>query len=341
MKVRVEKLGVVLEPTIKKFEEKSVFNPGCWQQGEFVHLFYRAQDQENHSTIGYAKLKGPSQLVKRLNKPIITRDYQYESKGVEDPRIVKIDDTFYLTYVAHDGKNAVTALAVSRDLKTFGKKGIITAQLTYKEAEDIFKKANLKMDYLYFAEFYRKEGGQDVLLWGKDVMLFPRKIDSKFAMLHRILPGIQIIFFNEFKDLTTDFWKEHFRNLEKYTILEKEYWFETSHIGGGCPPIETEQGWIMIYHTTEKRKDNKKIYHAAAALLDKDNPLKIIARLKYPLFSPTKEWEKQGFVPNVVFPTGTAVFKDNLYIYYGAADTRIAVAKVKIDALLKELKQSM
>jgi len=341
MKIKVEKLGVILQPTSKKFEEKSVFNPGCWQEGEFVYLFYRSLNQENQSTIGFAKFKGPKQLVKRLNKPIITRDYKYESKGVEDPRIVKIDNTFYLTYVAHDGKNAVTALAVSNDLKTFEKKGIITAQITYKEAEDIFKKAGLKKDYFCFAEFYRKENGEDVLLWGKDVILFPRKINGKFAMLHRILPGIQLVFFNDFKDLTTDFWKEHFKNLKKHTILEKEYWFETSHLGGGCPPIETDQGWIMIYHATERKKNNKKIYHAAAALLDRDNPLKIIGRLKYPLFSPTKEWEKQGFVSNVVFPTGTAVFNDNLYIYYGAADEKIAVAKIKIDTLLKKLKESI
>ncbi len=338
MKIKVQRLGIILEPTNKRFEQKSVFNPGCWQQGDFVHLFYRALDEENQSTIGYAKLSGPTEVVKRSNTPIITREKDYESKGVEDPRIVKIDNTFYLTYVAHDGKNAVTILAQSKDLKKFKKQGIITAQMTYREVEDIFKQANLKMDYLYFAEFYRSEGGEDVLLWGKDVIPFPRKINGQFAMLHRVLPGIQIAFFKDFKDLNTKFWRNHFKNLDKYTILEKEYEFENSHIGGGCPPVETDEGWIMIYHTTEKKGDIK-IYHAAAALLDRNNPLKVIGKLKYPLFSPTTSWEKQGFVPNVVFPTGTAIFEKDLYIYYGAADSRVAVAKVNIDDLLKELKK--
>lgn len=332
----VKKLGVILRPTKNKFETKSVLNPGIYQEGEYVHVFYRAIDNDNKSAIGYAKLKGPTKVIERNEEPIITRDYNYESLGIEDPRIVKIGSTFYLTYVAHDGKNASTALATSKDLKKFNKKGIITAKITYNEVKEIFKKINIKKRYLHFADFYEKEGGKDVLLWGKDVIFFPKKIKGQFALLHRVLPGIQIAFFKKMRDLNNRFWRNHLKRLPSFTILENKYWFETSHIGGGVPPIETKEGWLLIFHATEK---GKKIYRASAALLDKNNPLKVIARLKEPLFSPTKDWEKKGLVRNVVFPTGAALFDDTIYIYYGAADQRIAAASVKMESLIKELKK--
>jgi predicted GH43/DUF377 family glycosyl hydrolase len=79
------------------------------------------------------------------------------------------------------------------------------------------------------------------------------------------------------------------------------------------------------------------VYSACAALLDLNNPRKVLARLPYALFSPEKEWEITGEVNNVVFPTGTVIFGDTLYIYYGAADSVIAVASVKINDLISEL----
>jgi len=107
-------------------------------------------------------------------------------------------------------------------------------------------------------------------------------------------------------------------------------------IGGGCPPIETEHGWLLIYHGVEET-DKGIEYTACAALLNLDDPSKEIARLPYPLFSPEYNWELIGEVDNVVFPTGTAIFDDTLYIYYGAADEQIACASLSLSALLKEL----
>ncbi len=338
--LKIKKHGVLLEPTQRDFENLAVFNPAVCKEGNDVYVFYRGMDKEHRSCIGYARLEGPTTLIERWKKPIISREFNYESKGVEDPRIVKLDDLFYLFYVAHDGKNALTAYAVSEDLKNFEKKGIITAQIPYRQLETIFKEAGLKESYSKFANFYEEMAGEDVLFWGKDVFLFPKKFNGRFALLHRVLPGIQIAFFDSLEDLTEEFWREHFRHLAEYTILENEYWFESSHIGGGCPPIEIEEGWLLIFHTTEKRETGEKIYRASAALLDKKNPLKLLGRLKNPLFSPEKEWETLGVVPNVVFPTGTALFNGELYIYYGAADTRVAVASLNIQELVKELKKT-
>ena len=80
--VAVEKLGVILEPTERSFEKRAVLNPGVYQEGEFVHLFYRAIDGRNLSTIGYARLKGPTEVVERRTSPLIRREWDYEKKGV-------------------------------------------------------------------------------------------------------------------------------------------------------------------------------------------------------------------------------------------------------------------
>ncbi|MFH1990376.1 MAG: hypothetical protein ABIJ19_00780, partial [Patescibacteria group bacterium] len=87
--IDLKRLGVILRPTDRLFERKAVLNPACYQEGEFVHIFYRAIDNNNDSTIGYAKLKGPTEVVERKETPLISRNYDYERKGVEDPRITK------------------------------------------------------------------------------------------------------------------------------------------------------------------------------------------------------------------------------------------------------------
>lgn len=332
----VEKRGVVLEPTSFDFERRAVLNPGCFQDGEFVHMFYRAVDQENKSCVGYAKLKGPTEVVARAKKPVLVREYDYESAGVEDPRIVKIGDLFYMTYVAHDGKNARTAYAISKNLNTFEKKGIISAEITYHEAAEIFQDSHLKDAYYFFASYYEKGEGKDELVWHKDLIPFPRKIDNQFVLLHRVLPDIQIVFFNDFKELTPDFWRAHLRNLAGEVILENKHWFESRNIGGGCPPVETKDGWLIIFHTVEETNKGR-VYHASAALLDLSDPRKVKSRLHEPLFSPTEEYERKGEVSNVVFPSGTALFGDDLCIYYGAADDRVAVASVSMKSLLEEI----
>jgi len=344
--INVEKLGVILKPIDNLFERKAVLNPGIYQEGEFVHIFYRAIGENNNSTIGYAKLKGPTEVVERKEVPIISQTYDYEKKGVEDPRITKLGKIFYLTYVAHDGKNALTAYATSYDLKTWKKRGIISPLITYNAATSLFKKEKLKDRYLMFETFYEELSGKDVLLWFKDVFLFPKKIKGKFAMLIRILPDIQIVFFKRFKELKErSFWKNYLKQLSSHVVLENKYWFESRNIGGGAPPIYTKDGWLIIFHTVEEL-NKARIYHASAALLDKRNPFKVIGRLSMPLFSPEESWEKErfegleGLVNSVVFPTGTAVFGKDLYIYYGASDSKIAVAKVNLNELLKKLKNT-
>ena len=141
---------------------------------------------------------------------------------------------------------------------------------------------------------------------------------------------------NDLNELTREFWEDYFLHLHEHIVMDSKYPHESSYIGGGCPPIETKHGWLIIYHGVHDTTKGY-VYSACAALLDLENPRKEIARLPYALFKPEHHWELKGEVNNVVFPTGTALFDDTLYIYYGAADEQIACASLSLKELVKEL----
>jgi predicted GH43/DUF377 family glycosyl hydrolase len=339
--IEVRKEGVILQPTRREFENQAVLNPACIKTGQNVKMFYRAVREGNYSSIGYCKLEGPLEVVERYEAPILYPEHDYESHGCEDPRIVELDGTYYLFYTAYDGKNAVSAYASSKNLVKWKKHGVITPKVSYDEAEDIFRNSRqrLKEKYFFFEAYYKDVVGDDVLLWEKDVFIFPKRINGKLALVHRILPDIQVAYVKEFSDLTPKYWREYLHHLSDHILLSSKYWYESRNIGGGPTPIETSEGWLLIYHAVEDA-DEGKVYHASAALLDRDNPQKVIGHLKDPLFSPSMEWERHGDVDNVVFPTGLSVFDGRLYIYYGAADKRVAAASMELNELLDELLDS-
>ena len=337
--ITIKKEGILLNKTLLGFENEGVLNPATIKEGNYVHLFYRAVSKGNYSSIGYCKLNGPLTIEERSDTPVIFPQFDYEAHGVEDPRIVKIEDLYYLTYTAYDGVNALGALATSKDLKTFEKLGIIVPQITYDEFSHLAKsKGIINEKYLRYNEHERikEKHGKKILIWDKNVIFFPRKINGKLHFLHRVRPDIQIVCINNLQELTTEFWQKYFLNLNEYIALTPKHKHEVSYIGGGCPPIETEHGWLIIYHGVHDTIKGY-VYSACAALLDLHNPQKEIARLPYALFNPDHIWELIGEVNNVCFPTGTALFGDTLYIYYGAADEQIACASVSLSELLNEL----
>lgn len=335
--IEVSKGEIILEPRKNfEFEEEGVLNPACVIRDGIVHMFYRAVKKENFSTIGYCQIKD-NKVIYRNDKPVIIPEYRYESHGIEDPRITLIEGKYYMFYTAYDGQNAVVAYATSNDLKTWIKKGLVSPQISYDEAEDIFRNSGVGEKYTFYEESFRRNRTDKIKLWEKDAMLFPKKINGKYALIHRVLPGIQVCYFDDFDQLTQNFWKDYLKDLNDYLIIDPEFCHENAYIGGGCVPVETDNGWLLIYHSVEANVKKGNIYHASVALLDKDNPTKVKKVLPYPLFSPEEEWEKTGIINNVVFPTSTVLNGDILSIYYGAADFRIGVRKIKISDLLKEL----
>lgn len=338
-KIKVKKEGIILKKTEHSFECDGVLNPAAIKVADTIHLFYRALAKNNYSTIGYCSLSSPLTIEKRLEYPVLVPEFEYEKHGVEDPRIVKIDDLYYMTYTAYDGINALSALATSTDLKVWTKHGIVVPQITYEkfnELTDASKIINEK--YARFNEHQIVQNKSDkVFLWSKNLVFFPKKIGGKLRFLHRIKPAIQIVSaIDNLEELTPEFWDNYLKHFSDYIVLSPRYPHEISYIGSGCPPIESEQGWLLIYHGVYDTAEGY-VYCACAALLDLDNPQKEVARLPYALFEPEKSWELIGEVNDVCFPTGSVLEGDTLYIFYGAADKRIAVASVSFSDLLNEL----
>ncbi|QEF97370.1 Beta-1,4-mannooligosaccharide phosphorylase [Stieleria maiorica] len=215
-----------------------------------------------------------------------------EEFGIEDPRITKIDQTYWITYVAVSRPGAATALASSDDMLTFKRHGLI------------FCPEN------------------------KDVVLFPHKIDGQFVALHRPNPNSHFsqpqIWLARSPDLLH--WGRH------QPLLRGRTTWEADRVGGGTPPILIDEGWLHLYHGSQRARQGGRVgeYSVGALLLDRDDPSQVLARSQQPIMRPVAESERNGFVANVVFPT--ALIESNrddhddvLSVYYGATDTSIGV----------------
>ena len=188
-------------------------NPAVIGEGNIIHLFYRAVQKGNHSSIGYCRLNNHMNVTERLNVPFLSPQFQYESQGIEDPRIVKIDDLYYLTYTAYNGVNALGALATSKDLQHFEKQGLIVPQIKYNEFKRLIERR--KIDQKYF----RMNEANTFLMMVKDVIFFPRRINNKLCFLQRIKPDIQIVSVNNLKELTKEFWENYLIHFDENIML--------------------------------------------------------------------------------------------------------------------------
>jgi len=338
--ITVKKEGVLLSKTKLGFEKAGVLNPAIIIHDNKIHMFYRAVADKNYSSIGYAQFNLKNELLFRSDTPVIIPQNDQEKNGIEDPRIVKIEEVFYLTYTAYNGINALGFLATSKDLITFERVGSIIPLITYDEFNHMAgAKAMLNDKYLRYnghMGIRNKDNPENTYLWDKNVIFFPRKIDNKFYFIHRIKPDIQIVSVESIEELTPIFWQNYLLNFQDNIFLSPKFEHEVSYVGGGCPPIETDKGWLIIYHGVHDTI-NGYVYSACAALFELENPQKEIARLPYALFSPSEKWELKGEVNNVCFPSGAAVIEETLYIYYGAADERIALASISLKKLIKEI----
>ncbi len=337
--ITVIKHGIIIGKRVNEFECDGVLNPAVIMHDGIIHMFYRAVSTGNRSTIGYCILNHPTEVGFRMDEPILIPELAYEKVGMEDPRIVKIEDSFMLTYTAYDGINALGALVVSTDLKLFHKKGIIVPKLSYPRFSELAEaKKDINEKYLRYNKNWKSHGQLDAkfLLWDKNLIFFPEKINGYYYFMHRIKPDILITRVKELSDLTKPFWIEYFMHFQDCIMISPKHTHEISYVGGGCPPIKTPAGWLIIYHGVHDEIEGY-IYSSCAALFELENPNKEIARLPYPLFQPQEVWEKKGTVNNVCFPSGTIVEDGILYIYYGAADERIGCASISLKELTNEI----
>lgn len=170
--LEIKKEGVLIEKTELSFENEGVLNPAVMQEGDTVHVFYRAVRKDNHSTIGYCQLKGPLDLSERKSSPVFLPGADHELQGVEDPRIVKIDQTYLLTYTAYDGVNALGSLATSMDMMNFERKGIIVPQITHQAFLDITASTHISWKYNRFHNLHDANDATQ-----KNILLSDKKPD--------------------------------------------------------------------------------------------------------------------------------------------------------------------
>ena len=156
--------------------------------------------------------------------------------------------------------------------------------------------------------------------WNKNAVIFPRMIGGRYVMFHRIEPDICIAHSGDLRS-----W-----NHSDVVMRPRPGHWDCAKIGAAGPPMELEDGWLLVYHGV----DDDRTYRLGAAILDKDDPGKVLGRADKPILEPRAEYERVGQVPNVVFSCGSVILGDKLLISYGAADTVIGVASFGLGEIL-------
>ncbi len=309
----------ILEPdSAHSWESCAVFNTAVLYLAGKVHFVYRAIGDSGLSVLGYAASKDGIHIDERSAEPIYVaqdilgqrrqRDPRYMSgsswAGCEDPRLTKIDDTIYMTYTAFDGANppgvALTSISVDDFLNkrwNWQKSRVISAP------DEIHKN------------------------W----VIFPEKINNKFAILHSITPEILIDYFTDLHSDENDYIDSYYAS----PAGRENYW-DSWIRGVGPPPIKIDEGWLILYHAMDRRDPNK--YKIGAKILDKNNPRRILYRSSTPLLEPETKYENSGYKAGVVYSCGAVVMNDKLFVYYGGADTVICVATMYLQQLIEQLK---
>jgi predicted GH43/DUF377 family glycosyl hydrolase len=238
--------------------------------------------------------------IDSIDEPVFLPATEAEEYGLEDPRITWLDGRYYITYVAVSCHGPATALASTTDFKSFERHGII------------FCPEN------------------------KDVVLLPERVDGKYIALHRPLGGTQFcrpeMWIASSPDLVH--WGAH-----RYLFAGTGEW-EGGRVGAGAPPIATPEGWLEIYHGNRLPEIVGEVgaYCAGAMLLAKDDPSRVVKVSPEPILEPQLDFEKEGFVAKVVFPTGVLEDDDRLLLYYGASDKYCAMAEVSRRDVMNGLK---
>jgi predicted GH43/DUF377 family glycosyl hydrolase len=289
------------------WEDKAVFNPAAFYENDKVHIVYRAMSNNNLSSFGYATSIDGYHIDERHPDPIYIPREIFErnahsegNSGCEDPRITRIEERYYMLYTAYDGEHpprvAMSSIAID-DFRQQKWHWAIPKLISPPDIDD------------------------------KDAAIFPKKIKGKYYILHRLQSSIWI-------DTVDDlhFYEGNYLGGKILFQPRPDNW-DRIRIGISSPPIETEKGWLLLYHGITENHE----YMLGASLLGLHDPTEVISRLDYPILTPDMHYERDGQIPNVVFPCGAVVKDDTLFVYYGGADSVLCVATIPMEKLLSAL----
>lgn len=291
-----------------EWESSGVYNPSVAKMGNRYFMVYRAFDSQGKSIIGLADGTSPVSFTNR--RLFIKPQYPWEEFGCEDPRVVKIDEEYFISYTS------ISTWPPTAD-------GIKVGMATTSDFVQVDEKHPL-------TTFNSKALG-----------FFSDKIDGKYAAVlaantDKPPPKIAIALFERKEDIwNQDFWNNWYSNLESHSLnlLSKP----EDHVEVGAAPIKVKDGWLLIYSYIENYFSTHQGWRIDAVILDNNDPYKIIGKTKNPLLYPKEDYEIYGNVQNIVFPSGAITQNDDLYVYYGGADTVCCVATCKLNELISEI----
>jgi len=215
---------------------------------------------------------------------------------------VVIDENVYMTYTAFEGWNSVRIALTSISLKDLKAK-----RWNWKKTQIISPKDQVN----------------------KNWVIFPEKINGKFAILHAVSPEIKVDYADSLENFRLSDGSKTVKSISPKGG-RKDFW-DNSMRGAGPPPIKTDIGWLLLYHAMDKNDPNK--YKVGAMILDANNPEKVLYRSPKPIMEPEFHYENDG-KPGVVYASGAVIKNDELYVYYGGGDKHVCVAKTPLKELL-------
>lgn len=307
---------ILLPVSAHDWEAEAAFNGSIIRDESAYSMVYRAIGVEElyegirikKSTVGLAQ-SGDGVHFKR-RRQFIVPEKDWEKYGCEDPRITKIEDTYYILYTAistwpPDSNGIKVAVAVTKDLQSIEEKHPVT--------------------------FFN----------AKAAVLFPERINGKLAMLltaHTDMPPSKVCLamFDKPSDMwNEEYWRAWYKDLDRHVVSIVHT--KEDQIEVGAVPLKTDKGWVVLFGYVQNYFSHPRLFRIDAALLELTNPQKVIGQTVDPLLVPQEEYELYGQVPNTIFPSGSMLEEGQFFIYYGACDTTVARASVTLNDLLDEL----
>jgi beta-1,2-mannobiose phosphorylase / 1,2-beta-oligomannan phosphorylase len=328
---RYEKNPILAPNPANEWENLVTTNPTAWydSQDKEVKLIYRAAGNDSHHNIhiGLAVSKNGYDFTRQGDTPIFSPVQDANLGSIEDPRIVKIDDLFYITFAYRPfapGKYWIEPNDREYNAPVFGSgfPRIIRENLS---GTGLIISPDLKQ-FTYVGNLTNPAYDD------RDVILFPEKIGGKYVTLHRPMEWTGKEYGTEYPSMWIAFSDDLLEWKELKLLAKGKYDWE-SKIGGSTPPIKTERGWLVLYHAVGEDS----YYRLGAMLLDLEDPLKVLYRTKDWLLEPKETYETEGLYNGVVFPCGNIVIDNTLFVYYGGADKYVCLATCPLDELLDYL----
>jgi predicted GH43/DUF377 family glycosyl hydrolase len=293
----------LLEPAGWPYTVNAVMNAGATLVGNETVLLCRVEDRRGFSHLSVARSADGVTGWEIGDAPGLapSPDHPEEEWGLEDPRISRVDelDCWVVAYTAFGPGGPALSLATTTDFVRFDRLGMVMSPEN------------------------------------KNGALFPRRIDGEFVLVHRPVSshGGAGAWISRSADLSS--WSAPVPVLP----ARGGGWWDSARTGIGAPPIETPEGWLIVYHGVRQTVAGA-LYRMGAALLDLDDPSRVVRRSDEWLLSPAAEYERVGDVPGVIFPCGLVLLPDGdeLRLYYGAADTSVALATASLADVLAYLR---